>query len=91
MYFLIKINGFTRWPRAWPTGDIIRSYQPSHQQLMQQFPVYMYRDVYMIWATTSTYRSYAGKFYPAFRMDTAHVTQQPTNSRGGLELGLPAT
>ncbi|KAL1233014.1 Homeobox protein [Trichinella spiralis] len=68
MYFLIKINGFTRWPGDWPTGDIIRSYQPSHQQLMQQFP-----------------------FYPAFGIDAVHVTLQPTDSRGGLELGLPET
>ncbi|XP_003373574.1 conserved hypothetical protein [Trichinella spiralis] len=49
-----------------------------------------FRRLYIwIWATTSTYRSYAGKFYPAFKIDAVHVTQQPTDSRGGVELGLP--
>ncbi|KAL1242352.1 Deubiquitinase MYSM1, partial [Trichinella spiralis] len=50
-----------------------------------------YRLYIWIWATTSTYRSYAGKFYPAFKVDSVHVTLQPTDSRGGLELGLPVT
>ncbi|KAL1238798.1 4-hydroxy-tetrahydrodipicolinate synthase [Trichinella spiralis] len=30
-------------------------------------------------------------FYPAFGTDTVHVPLQPTDSRGGVELGLPMT